>query len=147
LKLYLGKKSHLSGLMSIRPYNNSTWFHSSLLSNTFCTRASSALMAKIGSCKLEKGYCYLIDHYQSKLKLNTKTDCKAGCRLKTPLKSSEWVIVVYKHIMPTQQIFIYIMARTSWCSMGKRWGLLYTRSTRLVGFSSGVYITINDSYR
>jgi hypothetical protein len=33
-------------------------------------------MAKIGSCKLEKGYCYLIDNYQSKLKVNTKTDCR-----------------------------------------------------------------------
>jgi len=44
-------------------------------SNTFCTHASSALMATIGSCKLEMGYCYLIDNYQSKLKVNTKTDC------------------------------------------------------------------------
>ena len=51
-----------------------TWFHSSLPIYTYCTRASSALMAKIGSCKLEKGYCYLIDNYQSKLKVNTKTD-------------------------------------------------------------------------
>ena len=49
------------------------WFHSSLPSNTFCTCAS---VAKIGSCKLEKGYCYLIDNYQSKLKVNTKTDCR-----------------------------------------------------------------------
>jgi hypothetical protein len=40
------------------------------------THALSALMAKIGSCKLEKGYCYLIDNYQSKLKVNTKTDCR-----------------------------------------------------------------------
>jgi hypothetical protein len=55
-----------------------TWFHSSLPSNTFCTHASSALMAKIGSCKLENGYCYFIDNYQSKLKVNTKTDCRVG---------------------------------------------------------------------
>ena len=66
-----------------------TWFHSSLPSNTFCTHASSALMAKIGSCKLEKGYCYLIDNYQSKLKVNTKTDCRDGNKtVRHPLKKT-----------------------------------------------------------
>ena len=51
-----------------------SFFTADFASNTFCKCASSALMAKIGSCKLEKGYCYLIDNYQSKLKLNTKAD-------------------------------------------------------------------------
>ena len=53
-----------------------SFFTANFASNTFFTRASSPLMAKIGSCKLEKGYCYLIDNYQSKLKVNTKTDCR-----------------------------------------------------------------------
>jgi hypothetical protein len=30
-----------------------SFFSANFASNTFCTRASSALMAKIGSCKLE----------------------------------------------------------------------------------------------
>jgi hypothetical protein len=46
-------------------------------------------MAKIGSCKLEKGYCYLIDNYQSKLKVNTKTDCRDGNKtVRHPLKKT-----------------------------------------------------------
>ena len=36
-----------------------SFFTANFASSAFCAHASSALMAKIGSCKLEKGYCYL----------------------------------------------------------------------------------------
>ena len=39
-------------------------------------------------------------------------------------------------LMPIQQFFSYIMARTSWFSMRWWWGLLCTRPTVLAGFLS-----------